>query len=70
MKKLEIYIEINDKIDSRSLYRELEHTGANVTDLGAYTLIYGTIQAEKLTEVLETCNKYGEPIATITPARQ
>lgn len=64
--KIDIFIDIRERIDSRELWAELETTGANVTDLGTNTLVYGTIPVGKLSFILLICLKYGDAIATIT----
>lgn len=65
--KLDIFIDIRERINSRELWKELESTGVNVTDLGVNTLVYGTVPAREITFILLTCLKFGEAIATIAP---
>lgn len=65
--KLDIFIDIRERIDSQELWLELENTGVNVTDLGANTIVYGTVPTGKITFILLTCLKFGEAIATIAP---
>lgn len=67
--KIDIFIDIRERIDSRELWNELENTGANVTDLGTNTLVYGSVPVGKLSFILLICLKYGDAIATITPNR-
>lgn len=67
--KLDVFIDIRERINSRSLWTMLEDTGVNITDLGTNTLVYGTIELEFLTTVLTTCLEFGDAIATITPTR-
>lgn len=65
--RVDIFIDIRERIDSRELWQELEATGVNVTDMGDHTLVYGTIPTGKITFILLTCLKFGEAIATIAP---
>lgn len=67
--KLDVFIDIRERINSKVLWSYLEDTGINVTDLGTNTLVYGTIELENLTLVLTTCLEFGDAIATITPPR-
>lgn len=67
--KIDIFIDIRERIDSRELWAELEHSGVNVTDLGTNTLVYGEVPVGKLSFILLICLKYGDAIATITPTR-
>ena len=67
--KLDVFIDIRERINSRALWSMLEDTGVNITDLGTNTLVYGTIELEFLTTVLTTCLEFGDAIATITPPR-
>ena len=64
--KLDIFIDIRERINSKALWDILEGTGANVTDLGTKTLVYGTISMEFVQPVLMTCLEFGDAIATIT----
>ena len=64
--KLDVFIDIRERINSRVLWEYLEDTGINVTDLGTNVLVYGTIELENLTTVLTTCLEFGDAIATIT----
>lgn len=67
--KLDVFIDIRERINSQALWGYLEDTGINVTDLGTNTLVYGTIELKNLTLVLTTCLEFGDAIATITPPR-
>lgn len=67
--KVDIFIDIRERIDSRELWNELEATGCNVTDMGTHTLVHGTVPTGKITFILLVCLKYGEAIATIAPLR-
>ena len=67
--KLDVFIDIRERINSRALWAMLEDTGINITDLGTNTLVYGTIELADLTTVLTTCLEFGDAIATITPTR-
>lgn len=67
--KLDVFIDIRDRIDSRTLWNRLEDTGINVTDLGTHTLVYGTIEQKDLTRTIATCQEFGDSIATISPPR-
>lgn len=68
--KIDIFVDIRDRIESRELWEELENTGVNVTDLGTNTLVYGTIKMDKLNFILLTCLKFGDAITTITPTHR
>lgn len=68
--KLDVFIDIRERINSRALWDILEGTGANVTDLGTNTLVYGTISIEYVQAVLTTCLEFGDAIATITPTHR
>ena len=67
--KLDVFIDIRERINSRALWDMLEDTKVNITDLGTNTLVYGTIELEHLTTVLTTCLEFGDATAPITPPR-
>lgn len=67
--KLDIFIDIRERINSRALWDALDGTGVAVTDLGTNTLVYGTVEIENTQIVLMTCLTFGNAIATITPSR-
>lgn len=61
-----LYAELNGKIDSRSLWHDIETYGVNVTDLKVKTLIYGEVSLRVALMVIDEASKYGKIQAHIT----
>ena len=61
-----LYAELNGKIDSRALWKDIEAYGVNVTDLNVKTLIYGEVSLRVALVVVDVASKYGKIQAHIT----
>lgn len=61
-----LYAELNGKIDSRALWKDVETYGVNVTDLHVKTLIYGEVSLRVALMVIDEASKYGKIQAHIT----
>ena len=61
-----LYAEINGKIDSRALWKDIEAYGVNVTVLHVKTLIYGEVSLRIALVVVDVASKYGKIQAHIT----
>lgn len=61
-----LYAEMNGKIDSRALWKDIEAYGVNVTDLHVKTLIYGEVSLRVALVVVDVASKYGKIQAHIT----
>lgn len=61
-----LYAEMNGKIDSRALWKDIEAYGVNVTDLHVKTLIYGEVSLRIALVVVDVASKYGKIQAHIT----
>lgn len=59
--KMNVFIKIPGRIDSKKLYDGIKCYHANVTDLGVKTLVYVTIDVREpvIEYILQTCYKYG-----------
>lgn len=57
---MNVFISIPGKIDSKSLYKELEHYHVNVSDLGEKTLVYTTVDLTEpfIEYIIQACYKY------------
>ena len=57
---MNVFILIPGQIDSKSLYKELEHYHVNVTDLGKKTLVYATVNITEpfIEYIIQACYKY------------
>lgn len=60
--RVDIFIELKGQINSTELWEDLEATGANVTDLGDQTLVYGNIDIASLAKITTTCAIFSEDI--------
>lgn len=58
-------IRVEGKFDSRRLYELVSMNGANVTDLGDFTLIYGEAEPIKAAEVVFYASLFGKTTAEI-----
>ena len=61
-----LYAEMNGKIDSRALWKDIEAYGVNVTDLHVKTLIYGEVSLIVALVVVDVASKYGKIQVHIT----
>lgn len=61
-----LYAELNGRIDSKSLWHDVETYGVNVTDLHVKTLIYGEVSLRVALMVIDEASKYGKVQAHIT----
>ena len=61
-----LYAELNGRIDSKSLWHDVETYGVNVTDLHVKTLIYGEVSLRVALVVVDIASKYGKIQAHIT----
>ena len=64
--KVYLYAEIQGKIDSRSLYLDVEPYDINVTDLDIKTILYAETSLEIALNVINIAVKYGKIEANIT----
>ncbi len=67
--KVTYFIRIQGQINSRELYELLEPYGANVTDCGEYTLIYGEAYLAQTSQIVFNAALYGDISVTITHDR-
>lgn len=58
-------IRVEGKFDSRQLYELVSMNGANVTDLGEFTLIYGEAEPLEAAEVVFYASLFGKTTAEI-----
>ena len=63
---VDIFIEIRGQINSHELYDAIERHGANVTDLGEQTLVYGNTDIANIAPIITTCATFGDCHAHIT----
>ena len=56
--KYDMWITINGKTDSRSIWERVKHLKVSVTDIGYVTYIHGTVTAEVAYQVMEICKDY------------
>lgn len=64
--KVTIFIRIIGSIDSRKLFKEIEHFGINVTDCIDYTLVYGEVYLETASRIFYHCSLYGNTQTELT----
>lgn len=67
--KVTYFIRINGEINSRELFELIQHFGANVTDAGEYTLVYGEADLLTATRVAYHASLFGDTSTTITHNR-
>lgn len=58
--KMYIFIEIKEKIDSRSLWKLIEKYRVNLTDLDGVSLVYGDVDTATAMEVIACCALFGD----------
>lgn len=65
--KVTFFIRIIGKIDSRSLWENIEHFGeVSVTDCEVYTLVYGECYLETMSRIVYHCALYGDIVAEVS----
>ena len=69
--KVNVFIQINGKINSRELYENICHFGnINVTDCGENTLVYGECYLEQASRVFFHASLYGDVSVTLTHTKE
>lgn len=63
--RVELWVEIKGKIDSKALYDIIGHQGMNVTELDDKTLVYGECYILTASQVIYHCSLFGETVSTI-----
>lgn len=63
--KAHIWLEIQGKIDSKALWKQLERYGVNVTDLCQKTLVYGEVDIVTAGTIVTICSMHGNIQATV-----
>ena len=58
--RMHIFIEIKNKIDSRSLWNLIEKYKVNLTDLEEVSLVYGDVDTITAMEVITCCALFGD----------
>lgn len=66
---LRIIIKIDGRIDSKSLWEQIEDYGVNLTDLGDYSLIYGDVSFVTLVGIMGFCSTFEKIEITCTRIR-
>ena len=66
---LSIIIKIDGRIDSKSLWKQIEDYGVNLTDLGDYSLIYGDVNFVALIGIMGFCAAFDKIKITCTRKR-
>jgi len=59
---VDIFIELRGQINSTELWEAIKDTGANVTDIGDQTLVYGNVNIGKLAKLVTTCAAFSEDV--------
>lgn len=67
--KVTYFIRIHGNINSQELYELIKHFGANVTDAGEYTAVYGEADLMTATRVIYHASLFGDTSVQLTHKR-
>lgn len=59
-------VTIKGKVDSRQLWKDIEKYDVNVTDLEAFTAVYGKVSMYDSMFIIDICRKYGDIETSVT----